>query len=216
MPAPPVSFPGQEGARGTNRSAGSCCSGIPQMPLTCSSAPEGFPWSRARQGSSLPNLCPLPHQPQHTQHCPYSPLQISLSFSRLRFLRCCPASPRHRPPVRPLAPQHAPSSMAPGPASLAARPPPPQQGDPREGQYLRGGGTEQGCHQVHLRGQGRGREAQSPWLPRPCTGQWGFWQPQCCPLLPVQRLGLGPGCQKRDPRGCGSPMNLTAASRKVT
>ena len=103
----------------TNRPAGSCCSGTPHVPPTCSSAPEAFSWSWARHGSTLPKLHPLPHQPWPAQHCPYSLLQISHSF------------------------------------------------------------------------------------------------PQGCPLLPAQWRGLGPGCQKRVPGGCVSPMNLTAAFRKV-
>ena len=68
------------------------------MPLRCSSALEAFPWSGARHSSTLPRLCPLPHHPRHTQHCPYSPVQISDSFSSLLSLRCRAASPRYRAP----------------------------------------------------------------------------------------------------------------------
>ena len=84
--------------------------------------PCRIPCSRAGHGCTLPRLCPLP-QPQHTQQCPHSPLQISFSFSSLWTPECCTASPRYRAPIRPPLPNTVPGvqTLAP-PAQLLPLP----------------------------------------------------------------------------------------------
>ena len=164
----------------------SCCTGMPQMPLTCSPAPEAFPWRRARHGSPLPRLCPLPHQPRPTQHCPYSPLQISASFSGLWSLRGRAASPRHRASSDFPLPSTLPAAQRPAlPARLHALLPL-IRAEPREDQYPRGVALSKAAAKPTCVGRGgRGR-------PRPCTGLL---------LADSAVAGTGARLPKEGPRG---------------
>ena len=73
-----------------------------------------------QQGKALPWLNP---QPQHTQHCPHSPLQITFSFSLLWCPECCKASPRERALIRPPLPNALPGAQTPTlPAQLLPLP----------------------------------------------------------------------------------------------
>ena len=65
----------------------SCCTGMPQMPLTCSPAPEAFPWRRARHGRTAPDLFLAP------QALP--PLTVTDVTQLLRAL--VPQGPRGKP-----------------------------------------------------------------------------------------------------------------------
>lgn len=162
MPAPAIAFPGQEAQAGHTDH-------LEAAAQECYKCPRGVPWCSTGHGSTLPRLCPLLHQPEHTQHCPCLPSQTTCSVFTLLSLRNGAASPVQRAPSDLLLPSTLPAAQ-PLLCRLGCTPSCPQQGDPREGQDPRGGGTEQGATEPHCEGRGWRGKHSAPGCTGPARG----------------------------------------------
>ena len=185
-----------------------CCTGMPQMPRHIPLALKRFPGAGPAMAAPCPGSVPCPSSPgQHstapTHRCTSRP--ASPCFGPSGAARQALGTELCQSPLLPSTlPAAQPPALPAGPRALL----PLIRAEPGEGQQLSGAGLSEAATKATCVGRaGRGR-------PRPCAGQLGLGQPQGCSLVPVQRRGLGPGCPKRGCGGCGSPMNLTAASRK--